>query len=197
MRLTRKQRAAFFAGDCPSISGEGECPVAPGDVIRLSSKVTFTVVRVKRKVKGKWRLSYVVHDKRDPVRNLRRTPADTPDYDAIREAYAPENFKWDELPVVRERRNVDPAEDSAYTGRGIGLVEDAGEAPPPEFIASILDGTYAERQRKRKKALEKARQAARELRELIDAPGGTGRERKHLKEIEHHIRQLESFVKAA
>lgn len=74
LTLTREQRNQLFAGHCPRIAGEGRCPVQKGYVYRLSSRLEFEVEQVWRTRKGGWSLAYIVRDRRDDPRFLRRTP---------------------------------------------------------------------------------------------------------------------------
>lgn len=196
LTLARAVIEAIRDGRCPRISGPGDPPVIVGHVRYVGAYIAIRVTKVNTDRDGWW-LRYVVVDNRPDFRNLRRTPADEIDYEAVREAYAPENFRWDQLPVVKDKHRGDPAERSAYTGSAINLVAEAGEAPAASFMDDVLSGKYKQRKRDREAALRKAQDAARELREAIDEPGTTGRERKHLKEIEHHLEQLKRLSQAA
>lgn len=126
LTLTKDQRAKLFAGGCPRITGDGTCPVEPGYVYTISRGFTLQVTRVVKR-DGGWHLRYTVRDTRHKYRNVRRTPADNIDYDAVREAYCPENFRYDSAPIVRESGNHDSAEESAYTSSQINLVAECGE----------------------------------------------------------------------
>ena len=92
-RLTREQRAELFAGNCPAIFGprpvtrklgDGtekttliweRCPLKPGDRIELSRLLAVEVLRVDPRKGGHgWKLHYLVDDRRDPSRYMRRSP---------------------------------------------------------------------------------------------------------------------------
>lgn len=122
LKLTKEQRRRLFDLDPPSITGEGPCPVQKGDVVRLSSKMELRVETVGRRRKGGWVLWYVLVDRRDTARILKRTPRPQ-DYDAIREGFDsdgyPEPLTDD---VIRQA-----ARESAYTSAPSSL-SDAGEA---------------------------------------------------------------------
>jgi hypothetical protein len=64
VKLTGKQRDAFFAGEWPVLAGEGKPPLSRGDTHALSSRLSFEVLRVHLK-RGRWRLEYRVIDDRD------------------------------------------------------------------------------------------------------------------------------------
>lgn len=132
LKLTKQQRADLFAGKTPHIRGNGECPIGPGYVYVISKDFHLCITKVE-KDRGDWWLKYRVEDHRHKARNLLSTPAGGIDYDKVREAHAPENFRWDQLP------EVDGPDDgtglgSSYTTSAIGLVPEAGEAPDPEFV---------------------------------------------------------------
>lgn len=113
MRLTRTQRARFFAGEAPGITGTGPCPVAEGDVVVLSTLMSFRVTRVRRQKTGGWSLNYEVLDRRDPVRNLRRTPPRMNEggYKEISESYRQTGMAPE--PTAEAIRKA--AQESAYT----------------------------------------------------------------------------------
>jgi hypothetical protein len=184
---------AIRRGVMPKIVGTGEPPVVVGHIRYLSPYLAFRVSRIKTSQDG-WELSYVLNDRRPEFRNLRRTPSDSPDFDAIREAYSPENFKWDELPVVEEKRQGDPAEQSAYTGGTIGLVAETGEAPPKEFVDSIASGDHGarvdQRRQRSERLLRSARDLQAELHELMGEEDLTGMEKKIYKELRYRLDQL-------
>jgi hypothetical protein len=119
LKLTPQQRKSLFAGNAPSISGEGPCPVAPGYVYRLSERLTLEVEVVRHPAPDKWTLLYCVKDKRDPVRKLRRVP--------------PVHVDDADSTVPTEDALKDAAEESAYTSMPSSL-SDAGEAPPRAVV---------------------------------------------------------------
>lgn len=178
LKLSREQRARLFAGDCPRIGGEGDCPVTVGYVYRLSPRLELEVTKVCTQ-KDLWWLRYIVHDRRHRVRNLRRTPTDTPDFEAIRDAFSDENFRWDELPVVREKGTTDPAEDSAYTTSRLNTVTDAGEGVDEETLKRFSKDGHRRfnegrkgllQEREDKLRLERLRREQRRARDLGDDP---------------------------
>lgn len=120
LKLTRAQRAKLQALEPVKIAGTDECPVAPGDTYRLSSRLELVVEEIRRPKAGGWSLRYTLRDSRDPRRILRRTPGifhvtpdDLDEHGQLRAADAEELQRAAEL--------------SAYTGGGSSLA-DAGEA---------------------------------------------------------------------
>lgn len=77
MKLTRKQRAQFFARDWPLLAGKGKPPCEPGYVHHLSTRLWFTVTNV-RLTRGGWRLVYKVYDDREEPFHLMPTAASFP-----------------------------------------------------------------------------------------------------------------------
>ncbi|MDQ3730287.1 MAG: hypothetical protein M3355_11950 [Actinomycetota bacterium] len=130
MKLTRVQRQRLFAGEAPRISGEGKPPVEQGETIQLSSRLSIRVLRVNLG-NGRWKLDYEVLDRRDPVRNLRRTPAPQ-DFDAIRRSY--DEYGTPTPPTAEVIKEA--AEGSAYTSSRSSLA-DAGEAVDAASQAAI------------------------------------------------------------
>lgn len=189
LTLSRSKQEEIRRGGAPRIGGEGEPPVRPGHIRYIGRYLCIRVTKVRTDKDGWW-VSYVVHDWRPEFRNLRRTPADHIDYDAVREAYAPEVFQWDKLPVIETRDRRDPSEDSAYAESSIGLVTDAGEGVSAQVLEDIVSGRLDERLRKKRAAIEKAIEAQRELVAAFSKSESTSRERKHVKEISHHVDQL-------
>lgn len=111
--LTHAQKTKLAAGECPGITGKGECPVTKDQVIPVRTDLTIRVVGVDRPDPVTWRLRYEVLDKRQRVRLLRRTPPvvpprkdETPDAEAIKRA------SWE----------------SSYTSSHRSEIDDAGEA---------------------------------------------------------------------
>lgn len=99
MKLTPKQRAEFFAGNCPKLAGEGRCPVPVGHRWRLSRRVSVEVTGIRKAKKGGWSLQYTVYDQRpDADYYLRPTSSGV----AVDEKGRP-------LPMT-------PAEEHGYTG---------------------------------------------------------------------------------
>lgn len=122
LKLTRTQRMRLFAGECPHIHGQGPCPVKPGETVRLSARVTLVVLRVDAQTRGRWRLMYELHDTRDPVRLVRRTP--------------PTHREGGEYEHPTAAAIRDAGEQSGYTSSPRAAVSDAGEAPPRGWMAS-------------------------------------------------------------
>ena len=131
LRLTREQRSALFARETPRIAGDGVCPVKPGDVVRLSSKVSLLVLQVRRPKAGGWSLQYELRDTRDRVLILRRTPRiENPDL--IRRSFDQHGFP---VPLDAEEQER-AALESAYTTMPTSL-SDAGEAVDPRELEAI------------------------------------------------------------
>lgn len=125
LRLTRGTRARLFKRETPPIKGDGRCPVAAGDIIELSSKVSLRVLHVNTRKGGGWSLHYELQDRRDPVRLLRRTPGISDEsYDQIRRGLE-ENDGYPAPPTDDVLAKA--ALESAYTGAPSSL-SDAGEA---------------------------------------------------------------------
>lgn len=117
IKLSGKERAAFFAGDWPSLGGEGKPPAIPKDLqTRLSSRLSFVTVTVHRLRRGRekgwdWELQYRVIDDREERFHL--TPAaaffetdetgnllDMPPEEEIGYTRNPKKKTIDELPSV-------------------------------------------------------------------------------------------------
>lgn len=119
LKLSRQQRTAIFALEPPRIEGKGTCPVKPGHWQPLSSKVSIEVRAIRRHKGGGWSLQYTIHDRRDPVRNLRRTPPSLHD---------------DQLRSVPTQEAIEiAAEQSSYTSAPTSL-SDAGEATGADWL---------------------------------------------------------------
>jgi hypothetical protein len=109
LRLTREQRVEIFAGNYPRIAfpGDRPCPVGPGDVHRLSAKVSIAVLGVRRHRKtGEHILQYAVRD--DRPRLLRSGVRDF-DFDAIRRSYDEHGMPAEPDAEVIERARVEGA----------------------------------------------------------------------------------------
>ena len=66
LKLTRAQRAGFFGSDrWPVLAGKGKAPVSVGYVHKLSTRLSFEVVRVQHPKPGEWKLEYHVTDDRE------------------------------------------------------------------------------------------------------------------------------------
>lgn len=124
LRLTRVQRIKLFAGECPGITGEGQCPVDEGETVKLSPKLTLKILRVQAR-QGGWKLHYELRDRRDPVRMIRRTPP----------VVVPESD--DEAPTGDALRRA--AQESSYTGAPHSAITDAGEAVDAESQARFTE----------------------------------------------------------
>lgn len=148
LRLTRAQRAKLFNRESPHIGGEGTPPVKAGVTLRLSARVTLTVLRVDVK-NGKWRLHYELRDTRDSVRLLRRTP--------------PAHREGDELDITDTDAIRVAAEQSFYTSTPEAAISDAGEAPDRGWVdarhAAIREFDH---QRRLARHAEKLREQGRE-----------------------------------
>lgn len=64
IKLSAKERMAFFAKDWPELAGSGPAPPLEGASYALSTRLSFTVDKVHRTKKG-WRLEYSVIDDRE------------------------------------------------------------------------------------------------------------------------------------
>lgn len=111
--LTHGQKAKLAAGECPGITGKGECPVEKGQVIPVRADLTLRVVGVDRPDPVTWRLRYEVYDKRAKVRLLRRIPPVVPPR------------KDESLDAEGVKR---AARESAYTSSYASSVDEGGEA---------------------------------------------------------------------
>lgn len=120
LKLTRAERAKLMALEPVKIAREGECPVKPGDEIKLSPLVTLTVNEIRRPKGGGWSLRYTLTDRRDPKRILRRTPG-------IFHVTSEDLDEFGNLKAADAEELQRAAELSAYTGGGSSLA-DAGEA---------------------------------------------------------------------
>lgn len=123
--LTREQRAAIFAGNCPYIGGEGDPPCRRGDIKRLSKNVSLEVRKVNRDGE-KWWLAYTIRDKRYVVRNMRRTPP----------------VHVEEATPPTPKAIAEAAEESAYTPSLATSLADGGEAPPVKEVNRFARDAY-------------------------------------------------------
>jgi hypothetical protein len=122
VKLSRAQRAKLLNGEPASISGTGDAPVKKGHVHRISNSVDLKVVRVdiSTDARGKrWSLHYELHDRRDPIRLLRRTPP----------VSHPSRSDFDEHGYPLPQEAHETADTSHYAAGG-AVVADAGEAIP-------------------------------------------------------------------
>lgn len=182
LTLTKEQRAAFFAGGCPHIKGEGDCPVDVGYEYRLSGSLYFRVSNVNTDRNGWW-LRYVIHDSRHVVRNLRRTPRPE-DFDDVRESFDEYGYP----PEATEAEIDDAGQESSYTSRGTGLVADAGEAvdaaTTKRYAAKALEASARLRQQR----LAEAKQTIGSIKEMQ-----LSRESKRrMRRIEHDLAAIEA-----
>lgn len=124
LRLTRAQRKGLFAGEAPEIEGVGRSPVREGETVRLSSKVSLTVLRITfpQRHDGQmgWKLHYELIDGRDTAHLLRRTP--------------PAHRAGDELDIQDQGALRVAAEQSFYTSTPRSAMRDAGEAPDRKWV---------------------------------------------------------------
>jgi hypothetical protein len=157
VKLTTKQRTALFHGEHPRIvyPGARPCPVGSGDVLQLSSRVSLTVIAVRRTKHGEWLVSYTVRDDR-PNMLRARLPAD------------PTPFKGD---LDQEAEQI-AALESAYTSNYRDSLPGAGDAPTHSELKELtIDAhkrwaEHQEQERAEETALNDARRVARQLREL-------------------------------
>lgn len=187
LTLTKEQRAAFFAGECPHISGAGDCPVEVGYVYRLSGNLHFRVSKIHTDRKGWW-LRYVLHDSRHTVRNLRRTPRPS-DFDAVRETFDDYGYP----PEATEEAIEDASQESSYTSRGTGLVDDAGEAIDAATTKRYADKAAEAGAELRRQRMEEAKQTIGSIKEMK-----LSREAKRrMRRIEHDLAAIEAEVSEA
>jgi hypothetical protein len=142
LNLTRGQKAKLAAGEPVPITGTGQCTVEKGHVEYLPRGATLRVLRVDPH-HGGWKLHYEL-TVREEARLLRRTPPAavvTPDRRAP-------------TPDIIQRA----AQDSAYTERLSGLVDEAGQAvdegTQQRFAKEAQEGfgAHLERERNERKA---------------------------------------------
>lgn len=187
LTLTKEQRAAFFAGDCPHIGGKGECPVEVGYIYRLSASLHFRVSKINTDRDGWW-INYVVQDRRHTVRNLRRTPSPT-DFDSVRESFDEYGYP----PEATEDAIEDAGQESSYTSRGVGLVDDAGEAIDAATTKRYADKAAESSARLRQQRMEEAKQTIGSIKEMQ-----LSREAKRrMRRIEHDLAAIEAEVSEA
>lgn len=74
LKLTKEQRVKLQALEPVKIAGTEKCPHTPGDEFTIVKGLTLRVLEIRSPKGGGWSLRYELTDKRDPVRNLRRTP---------------------------------------------------------------------------------------------------------------------------
>jgi hypothetical protein len=122
LKLTREQRAAIFAGHPPSITGNGPSPFEAGKTYRISSLVSLKINAVRRRRQGGWKLEYEILDRRDPVKNMRRTPPVVQD-EEIRKGF--DSYGYPAEPTADVVAQA--ARESAYTSQPTSL-SDAGES---------------------------------------------------------------------
>lgn len=132
--LTQNQRSRIFNGDAPNIAGRGKCEAIEGESYPLSNLVSLKIVRIRTRPAQAtdqnqdphWSLLYEIHDRRDKVRNLRRTPQ-AQDFAATKRSF--DEFGYP--PEFSEAEQELGAEGSAYTSSSTSL-SDAGEAVDKE-----------------------------------------------------------------
>lgn len=154
LKLSRHHRSELIKGNMPDIGGFGDCPVERGHEVLIVAGLTLTVTTINRHPKG-WVIGYRVRDSRFVFRNLQRTPANGVNYSEVREAFAPENFRWDEPTRIHDDEGDDDGMGSAYTPGQIGLIDDAGEAPDAEWMhqeAARIGAENSQKRAARKKA---------------------------------------------
>lgn len=151
LKLSREQRAKFFAGGCPHIHGTGPCPLKAGDTYRLSNRLSFRVSRVDTDRKG-WSLWYTVFDNRDNIRNLRRTPQTfgSNDYEKLRESF--DEYGYPPPPKSED----ETSQESSYTAAPTSL-SDAGEA-----VDAQTNERFAQQARRDSEHADELAQARRE-----------------------------------
>lgn len=65
LKLSKEQRQGILAGKAPSIRGKGICPVERGQVVKVTSRVSIKVDRVRYRRGGGWSLAYTRVDFRE------------------------------------------------------------------------------------------------------------------------------------
>ena len=147
LKLTRAQRSSLFAGDWPRISGEGEAPVAPGDVHQVSRRLAIEILRIRKPKKGGWSVEYRVIDHRD------HEPYLLPTARSLRL----DNEKGEPVPMTKE-------EELGYTHdprRGIS----AGRAVPSKYqnVLSMQGHSRHAEHKRAERAEEETREDLRRL----------------------------------
>lgn len=112
--ITRELRVQLLAGKAPSITGEGDCPISRGHREPIVKNLDLIVDQIHPRKGGGWRILYVIEDKRDAPRLLRRTPP----------VVVPEPDK--RAPTAEAIKQG--AQESSYTSTPVGAITDAGEA---------------------------------------------------------------------
>lgn len=165
-KLTREQRTAIFALEPPSITGNGPCPWEVGKTYPLSNRVSLKVVGHRRYKGGGWALQYEIHDTRDNVRNLRRTPPSMPD-DELRKGF--DSYGYPAAPTSDRVKKA--AQESAYTSAPTSL-SDAGEGIDEKVQdrfsgeAASRDGLREQRRREKWDLAQRLQHAEEEARML-------------------------------
>jgi hypothetical protein len=182
LKLTREQREAFFAGQAPSIGGEGKCPVGKGYVYTLSTKLTLEVTGIRTRKGGGWSLAYVVFDRRDPTRLLRSTPP-----------VHMEEWERYQHRAPTEAEIEEAAEESAYTSNREGAI-DSAEGPSREHLKLYAMESSQDRMARRVKEQRQGEQRALSdrLRELEEAMRTNPNLQRYLNRIEQSVRQAEA-----
>ena len=65
MTLPTETRRKIMEGKFPKISGKGKCPLEPGDVVELTTRVSIRIDRIRIPRGGGWRVIYTRIDFRD------------------------------------------------------------------------------------------------------------------------------------
>lgn len=128
MKLTRYERTAILRGDRPALiwPGDQECPVEPGDEIRVASEVSVVVHRIRRNDKNDHMVlprDYVLRDFRP--RLLRRVP---PVFDPPQV-----NESGDPIPPTADAI-ADARLEGSYTTSSARGIADAGEGVGDETL---------------------------------------------------------------
>lgn len=138
--LTRELRKQLCAGKTPSITGEGECPVARGHREPIAKNLDLVVDQIHPRRGGGWRVLYTLEDRRDAPRLLRRTPP----------VVVPEPDN--RLPTAEAIKQG--AQESSYTSSPAGAITDAGEAVDEQtqdrFTREAAEGFKAQLERERR-----------------------------------------------
>lgn len=165
LKLSKAQRAAFFARQWPKLAGDGPPPVEVGYLHRLSSRLSFEVVKVNRTKRGGWQLDYRVTDDREE--NFYLVPMQS---SLERMARAPRDE--DRLPVLGA-----PEEDIGYTRDPRRSRMDPLKAVPPNIqnvIAMRAKLESAQRPASRTELNAQARSFRERLHSVLDGLNPTG-----------------------
>lgn len=192
--LTAAWADSIRRGGAPHIRGTGDPPIVIGHIRYLGPNLHIRVTRVHTDKDGWW-IKYVINDMRHKYMNLRRTPADDVDLDAVREAFAPENFEWDQLPVVGGKGEEAVRIDSAYTSRKTGLVDNAGEGVSIKHLEAYSKNAGKQHRLNLEQRRERLTRRIKEVTKAAERKGVLTDDR--LTRLEEELADLERETRAA